>query len=94
MDARARDAAARVRDTISSYEPATTYEVKGDLLYVTVPGGIKPEQRALIKAHKSELLALFTEPPEPTTLHSYWAQVKEGSIPLLPSSFKQKVGTN
>lgn len=32
--------------------------------------------------------------PEPATLQNYWTQVKEGNIPLLPSSFKQKVGSN
>lgn len=66
MDTTARADTASVRNAISAYNPATIYEVEGNTLYVTAPGGLTPEQRELIREHKPELLALLTTPPEAT----------------------------
>lgn len=56
--------AIRLRNEISSYKPGTRYEIKEGKIYITVEGGLTPEQRELAMAHKPILMELFTTPPD------------------------------
>ena len=67
-----RDRAREIHNEISGYNPYTRNAVRDGKLYINAPGGLLPEQRALIIEHRDALIELLTTPPP------IWGQCMRG----------------